>query len=561
MTADHSTPAAAGDRAAGAPPARPPRGTAARAGEAVGLTGVMSWVALLLFTRWCPFGIAPIPNRDSAAYALAGSLLRGGGVPYVTYWDHKPIVIHLINAAGLSLGGGHVAGIWVLSLAATVGAVALLHLAVRERLGVAASLFGALFFGTSLIGVVEQGNFVEQYALPLQAAAVLLLARWSAARAAGSRAAFTPGLALGALATLAFLLRQNLIGAAVGVGLVVAALLVRERDHQALLGWVAGGIVAVALGAVSVYGYLRVVGAWDAFVDQAFHYNFIYAAAPMRARVWSALAGVQALSPYNLSLALAGWLTAVVRLRRGGNDPAVVALLLLAVVWPPIELGLATTSGRSYPHYFMPLLPALTLGAAIFMAEISDLVTRSSLEPARRREAALLPRLLAIAIAVTAVAPPLVRLAGRGFRVEITEYQTKIAAAGEYVRRHVPEGSSIFVWGAEPDIYRVSGRRPASRFIYAYPLVTAGYTDTAVVSRFIEDVRRSRPVLLIDTSADSPVPSLARWQPGTRTGPHVLVPELEAWYDFVASGYTLAGDVRGWKIYRRIEPVATVRLP
>jgi 4-amino-4-deoxy-L-arabinose transferase-like glycosyltransferase len=547
-----------GPRDSGVPTGRHLVGASWRAGEAAGLAAVMAWVALLLFTRWRPFA-ATIPDRDSAAYVLAGSLLRDGGVPYVSYWDHKPILIHLVNAAGLALGGGHVVGVWVLSLAALLGAVTLLYVAFRERFGVAAALFGVLFFGASLIGVVEQGNLVELYALPLQAAGVLLLSRWAAAWAAGSRAGFTPGLALGALGALAFLLRQNLVGGAASVALVVAVLLVRARDGRTLLRWLAGGVVAAAAVALSLYVYLRALGAWDAFLDQAFRYNFVYSAVTMRARVWSALAGVEALSPYELSLAVAGWLAALVGLRRRRRDPAVTALLLLAVVWLPIEAVLATTAGREYQHYFMPLVPPLSLGVAIFIAELSALVSGGSVDRERRREARVLLILFAAAFGATAVGPQLVRQAGRGFRPAGGEQQSKVVAVAEYVRGHSPEGSSIFVWGAAPDVYRVAERRPASRFIYVYPLVTPGYTDSAVVERLVDDVERTRPALLIDASSDAPTPPLDSWAPDWRAGPYTVGPELKRWYDLVATDYALADSLRGWKIYRRVERPAAAR--
>ncbi|MER3425394.1 MAG: hypothetical protein C4293_21320, partial [Nitrospiraceae bacterium] len=41
-------------------------------------------------------------------------------------------------------------------------------------------------------------------------------------------------------------------------------------------------------------------------------------------------------------------------------------LLLLGVVWAPIELVLASMSGRGFYYYFMPLVPALSFLVGLF---------------------------------------------------------------------------------------------------------------------------------------------------------------------------------------------------
>jgi 4-amino-4-deoxy-L-arabinose transferase-like glycosyltransferase len=90
---------------------------------------------------------------DSAFFAYAGELLRTGGKPYITHWDHKPPLIYLINAAGLALSAlsdGRIWGVWITTWVALGGALALGYFAMRRAFGALAAVLGTVFFGGML---------------------------------------------------------------------------------------------------------------------------------------------------------------------------------------------------------------------------------------------------------------------------------------------------------------------------------------------------------------------------------------------------------------------------
>lgn len=74
----------------------------------------------------------------------------------------------------------------------------------------------------------------------------------------------------------------------------------------------------------------------------------------------------------------------------------------------------------------------------------------------------------------------------------------------EYVRKHSQKSDYIVVWGFEPTIYYLSGRRSATRFGFNYPLVaTAGTPFYPRYRReFMRDVRRHKPVFIIILNED-----------------------------------------------------------
>ncbi|MDQ3308607.1 MAG: hypothetical protein M3497_00590, partial [Gemmatimonadota bacterium] len=213
-----------------------------------------AWAILLSFVGWPALIYRTFVSNssiDSAFFALAGDLLRSGGTPYVTYWDHKPPLIHLINAAGLTLSGGHVWGVWFMSLTAVLTALGLGYRALRHAFGVPGALLGITYFVFSLPGILAF-NLTEWYALPLQWASVLLLVRWNP----DSNRDFFLGFGLGILATLGFLLRANLIGAAVSVGLALSVVLLFRGRIVSWLRLVAGATTGVLLVAAALLVYL-----------------------------------------------------------------------------------------------------------------------------------------------------------------------------------------------------------------------------------------------------------------------------------------------------------------
>ncbi|MGV2437474.1 MAG UNVERIFIED_CONTAM: hypothetical protein LVT10_23355 [Anaerolineae bacterium] len=48
-------------------------------------------------------------------------------------------------------------------------------------------------------------------------------------------------------------------------------------------------------------------------------------------------------------------------------------------------------------------------------------------------------------------------------------------AMAQWLREHVPPTDTLYIWGFRPEIYYLSQLRPATRFIFQFPLVGAWY--------------------------------------------------------------------------------------
>jgi hypothetical protein len=538
-----------------------------------------TWLVAVMFMEWpAPLysGFGSDSSLDSAFFTYAGELLRTGGKPYLSYWDHKPPLVHLINAGALTLSGGRIWGVWLASLSALLAAWALGYQALRRSFGLPGAVLGITYFAFAF-AAIRAVNLTEWYVLPIQWAAVLVLVGGKPVAETGLQRGFM----LGVLAALGFLLRANLIGAAVSVGLVFTLVLLSTGKVGSWLRFVVGGIGGVAVVGAAVVAYLAWEGALDAFWDQAFRYNFTYAAAAWRQRIGAAYWGIGWSTQYtSLALPLAGWFFAVYRAWQGGRRDPLYPAACLAIVWLPVELLLAGTSGRMYGHYFTTLFPALSFLTGLLATELLPAETEAPAGTRRVRSRRIVLA-LAAAVALPGVLGTLKRLNAEGLPHQRPQASS---TAAEYVRAHSAPDETIFVWGHAADVYLFSGRRPASRFIYPLALLTPGYADSALVRDFMDELRAARPALIIDAAVNADVtlgedlvPPLDRWNPDWRfPNPEsgdwkyrdwryasfwAMTPALKSLYDYVGQNYVVVDSVgpRRWRIYRRADPASARR--
>ena len=116
----------------------------------------------------------------------------------------------------------------------------------------------------------------------------------------------------------------------------------------------------------------------------------------------------------------------------------------------------------------------------------------------------------------------------------------------------VSPGETIFVWGNEPRLYELADRAPATRWIYLYPLLTAGYVTPERIAEVRAAFAGVPPGAVIDAGSAAPgeagMPPLLIDRPISTDGrDEDLLDPLRA---FIRENYELAGIVNGWPVYR-----------
>ena len=132
-------------------------------------------IALLLFLvilvsilAWRPINyLSGTPaHYDSGVFASGGFFLLEGKVLYKDFWDHKPPVVHFLNAAALALGHRDINSIRTMERCfAVFAAVSLFFIVYLLFRNMWLSLFASVFYIIHFFRPVifDDGNFTEEY--------------------------------------------------------------------------------------------------------------------------------------------------------------------------------------------------------------------------------------------------------------------------------------------------------------------------------------------------------------------------------------------------------------
>jgi hypothetical protein len=427
-----------------------------------------------------------LPSRDSGVFLYMGWRLLSGDIPYRDVWDHKPPLIYLVDALGLSLTPDSLWGVWLLQFIFVFLTFYLIHKILDREFGIAAALAGSLILASGLLTVLEQGNVTEEYALVFQAACFWLFV--SAHKANFPiQASFWVGLAGG----VAFNFKQTTIGVWIASALILLAVRIFQRksplrDFLSLsAGWLIPSLVFVI--------YFASQNALTDYWEQAFLYNFTYIGKHegIRRLIPVFFKGFLLLRRGGvLYLAALGWLGGLgfVWLNR---KTAPHPLVLIALVSLPIEVILITISGRSIIHYYLTLLPVMAILTGVLIYTIPRLlekITNRSVQKLNRwTPAIVLSVVILFQFGQLEYYPEYVRV------LAINEYAPVI----EYIGQNTGESDKVLVIGAESAVNFLARREAPTRYVYQYPLALLGRRP--MFEEYFNQILQNKPVLIIDT--------------------------------------------------------------
>ena len=495
----------------------------------------MTLCTLLIFSLESFVG--PI-GADSSTFMYVARGILEGEVPYLDRWDNKGPLLYLLNGIGLLVADFW--GVWLIEMTFLLGTVWLAYVVVRANFGPDATLFPIAVFLGYFGQFVQGGNFTEQYALLFQFLSIYLFTRIER----GDRRAWLP-LSIGMLAAIAFFLRPNLVGLWIAIGLYWV-LFNREEVTKRIL-WAGAGAGLVVLAAI---GGLASVGGLQAFYDAVFTHNFAHSDVALLER----LRAIWRVGGDRMTLVLlpmiAGWCAGVYWLladkvegRWPPEDLVKLALLLL-----PIEIVLVTTSGFGFPHYFLAMLPVVTLLMGFFTWGF----VRTARLPGQLMSAILL--LCIVLYFVPVELNDFEEIVDKYTRDEGVIYSGHTRTA-DWIRGQTSPEETILVWGFEPQLYLFSGRNAPTRYFEQHALfVQIDRRD--IFEEFLSDVRKRPPALIID-ERDGRLPPLdpverENWE--ISSDRYTYLPErYQPFLDFVSDQFEFKEVVERYAIYRMVE--------
>jgi hypothetical protein len=496
------------------------------------------WLLLLILSAAIlrlPAFVNPIIDEDEAFYAAAAQIVNHGGKLYQDAAELKPPLLMYFYALGFSILGDDLrllhgaTAIWVLATAAGIGGIAR-RLSGKWEVCYLAALLYVLFTPTFVPqALATNGEILLN--LPLALGAFLFLKSEPRRRQA---LLFLSGVCCG----LAFLFKYQ---GGIFLAVILAYMLVTRcwlakrwpdkiAGRQSLL--VIGGFASVLL---SLYAIFRYLGNWEDFYFWGWKFNFIFMEDFTRRYFFQRLF---AHAPRFFLIWIVLWIFTFLAIYKTLRAPREIAPgYHLATLWLLGSLLAVGVGGKFFGHYFIQLLPPLTVLAGVAMADWWS-------QNVGWKRAAVLAGI---------IIPPIIYL-GVNWREEQkrmngeNRYFQTIAAE---VRKRSAPADKIFIWGRMPELYYFSQRLPASRFIasnFVVGMTTYNFADTSarydssrsapMLRLLMDDLIKNHPKLIIDTAPQN-----------FRQFGKYPISDIAPLQEFIGKNYQLVATLDRLKIY------------
>jgi hypothetical protein len=116
--------------------------------------------------------------------------------------------------------------------------------------------------------------------------------------------------------------------------------------------------------------------------------------------------------------------------------------------------------------------------------------------------------------------------------------------AVEYVKMNTNESDGIYVWGFDPLVYYLSGRKCVSRFIYNYPLYWKG-NNSDFRAEFLGEINSNKPRLILVSEKD-PLYFISGYHEDSKQ----ILARFTEFHEFLDKNYTLDTKFDNFNFYR-----------
>jgi 4-amino-4-deoxy-L-arabinose transferase-like glycosyltransferase len=429
-------------------------------------------------------------ERDEGEYAYAGQLILQGVPPYTLAYNMKFPGTYAAYAAIMSIFGQTITGIHLGLLLVNAATIVLIFLLGRQLansvVGLAAGMsYAVLSVSPSVLGFA--GHATHFVLLPVLGGTLLLFN--STDRQALGRL-FVSGSFFG----LGLLMKQPAVFFAL-FGMIY--LVCKDLRRPFPLKRILLRSLVFSAGVILPFGItcliLWQIGVFDRFwfwtIDYARQYGSLVSFSQARQIFYYSAKEVTMAGWPIWMLAGIGLLVGLWEQRTRPNTVFLLGFLFFS--------ALALCPGFYFRlHYFILVLPAVSLLAGVAISRLSDLSV----------DRLIVIRFIPILILGAALAWPV--LAERKFLLEaspvdasrMTYPESPFAESiriAEYLREHSNPSETIAVLGSEPQIYFYSHRQSATGYIYTYGLMEAQKYAAQMQQEMIREIERAHPKFLI----------------------------------------------------------------
>jgi|LFRM01.1.fsa_nt_gb hypothetical protein len=506
---------------------------------------------LFVLSPYLPLGY-DMPGRDSGVFIYVGEQILDGRLPYLDVWDHKGPLLYYINAFGILLGFHSLYGLWAIQfIFISLSALVSLHL-LKLSFGKIPAIAGTFFWLLNLHILIEGGNLTEMYALLFQFLAILFFLL--SERRNSLKYMFLVGIFIG----LCVALKPNILGIAIAAIIFSGLKGITIKDYyyplKSTVILIIGGILPLFVFLV----YFITNGVAYDFIDQYIRYNLIYSSTPIYLKLKSIYYAFDLI--YGIMFVIGAWILTLTITAAHCNTKSMrdfiknYPLIIFSGILLPLDLILASSGGRNYGHYYMTLLPVLSILFATliwyifkcFKSEYKIKLMNYCLDGVKILVIViLLPMVLYFFITTS------FSVAGNIYSQNHDEHEIV-----SYIKENSLVSDTVLFWGAETSLNVMSNRNAPTRYVYQYPLFTHGYAKQSMMDEFLQDLKSTPPKYIIDTSSTNsiviPINQSKRieWSPSNPN--YVSNINFEDYFSFIEDYYYPLNNVSNechWTVY------------
>ena len=494
-----------------------------------------------------------------------------GGLPYLSVWDHKGPLIYYIDATGLAFYQNLWWGVWIIEFLFIFLSLILGFTLLNQLYGFLPAIIGSISWITILGFFIGGGNFTEEYGILFQFIILYLFYKSEC----GKDNFKTGYLLMGVATGLIFLLKPNLIGISLTILIYLAAITIIYKNEVTSLKkikYFVTGFIALIVPFCIIF---FIQGNFFDFIDQFFFYNIIYSSSDLFSKVLAFKHLVSAISAFNLVfIILVSYIFAIIVIKQTQNNNIYKKFLIILLINLPIEFVLISYSGEQYKHYYMSLLPIISIFIGFFVYSIISYF--SSFRNSKYNELlTTLGKILAIVLIFgLCITPYVFILIFTQFfdcsNILITNESASTAkyeyiyltyskanihdpysfeipflksrkssiiqnnsdhSTIQFILENTTKEDFVLMFGAESAINFITQRKSPTRYVYQYPLYMQGYDNTKKDQEFLSDLAKNPPKLIIITN--NPKTPFKK-------------------FSTIIKNYTLVANNRDWKIYQKI---------
>jgi 4-amino-4-deoxy-L-arabinose transferase-like glycosyltransferase len=489
---------------------------------------MLAGICALPIALYAPFFNEPF-MRDEGLYATVAQIIKHGGVPYQDHFDNKPPLIFGWYYLSFALFGEHVWAPRLLAALLLSGTAFLVYIEGRllfsRVYGLASAFAFALSFG---IVTLQTSANTEVFMLPPLVGALVAFTlgqqtgRWWWFVLAG----FLSGIAI-ATKDISLFSYVFFLGLAAWPHL-------RERGIRAVaapgfLRSVGGLIGGCFVAFVLVVAPFAATGSLPELFETTVVYTLKYVGGPPL----STKLGAMLTLPVFMAFIFGPWMIlsvlGVFHIKREGaqgHGP-------LLVGWLAANLVGIVVAGRFYNHYFVALLPCLSLIVPLgllYIARNWQSTRQARWLPLAATLILVLPLVAALQVAQNAAIflkpTPAERHIARYSGDDRAPWENEGSQLGSWIHARTQRDDLIYNFGFQSELYFYADRRPATRFLMDRPF---WYSDS-YVDEALTQLNANKPAYVIDSAI------YEKWANGK-----VYTQEIKDWivenYDYVGKIY------------------------